>query len=299
MGRDQNVEDPRAPSASSVRDVERSRTENHERALTVDRGERVERQRPEPRQSLSHRGQTYRVRASELRLLETVGTFRVISETDLSRDVDECARFGADVRSLSDQRLLERATVCIHRPPTHVLVLTDAGKSLLEARVPGTEGRRQTYHAGLVKPRELAHDAQLYSLYRAEAARIEASGGRVTRVVLDYEIKRTYQQFLNRHRPRPDDSSPVMTGAEHRDAFAATHRLPVVDDHLEIPDLRIEYETEDGRLDYRDVELVTEHYSRSQLAGKRAAGFQLYRAGGASSRTGGTPHDPHHLEPLT
>jgi len=63
---------------------------------------------------------------------------------------------------------------------------------------------------------------------------------------------------------------------------------------------RIEYESADGRLEYRDVELVTEHYSRSQLAGKSAAGFALYRAAGAggSSRRGGTPFDPHHLERL-
>jgi hypothetical protein len=68
--------------------------------------------------------------------------------------------------------------------------------------------------------------------------------------------------------------------------------------------VRIEYETADGRLDHRDVELVTEHYSLSQLAGKRAAGFALYRAAGAgrprgsSARAGGTRFDPHHLEGL-
>jgi hypothetical protein len=298
MSRDRNAEDPRASSASTVREVE-PRPVNRDRAPTADRRERFERQLHEPRQSVSHRGQMYRVRTSELRLLETIGTFRVVSEADLSRDVDDRARFAADVRSLSDQRLLKRATVCIHRRPTHVLVLTNAGKSLLETRAHGTEGPRQAYHAGLVKPRELAHDAQLYGLYRAEAARIEASGGRVTRVVLDYEIKRTYQQFLNRRRPHRDESSPAVTRAEDRDAFGAIHRLPVIDDHLEIPDLRLEYETGDGRHDYRDVELITEHYSRSQLAGKRAAGFQLYRAGGASSRTGGTPYDPHQLESLT
>ena len=40
-----------------------------------------------------------------------------------------------------------------------------------------------------------------------------------------------------------------------------------------LPDLRIEYETPDGRLEHRDLELVTEHYSRGQLAGKTRAGF--------------------------
>ena len=59
-----------------------------------------------------------------------------------------------------------------------------------------------------------------------------------------------------------------------------------------------------GASSHRDVELVTEHYSRGQLAGKAQAGFALYRAAGAglrgaaAARTGGTPLDPHHLERL-
>ena len=65
-----------------------------------------------------------------------------------------------------------------------------------------------------------------------------------------------------------------------------------------------EYETEDGRAEHRDVELVTEHYSRAHLAGKARAGFALYRAAGGGSprggsvRKGGTPLDPHLLEAL-
>ena len=79
------------------------------------------------------------------------------------------------------------------------------------------------------------------------------------------------------------------------------HGLPIIDGHLELPDLRIEYEAPDGTLQHRDVELVTEHYSRAQLAGKSQAGFSMYRAagarlGGGSARPGGTPIDPHHLE---
>ena len=75
-------------------------------------------------------------------------------------------------------------------------------------------------------------------------------------------------------------------------------KLPIIDGHLELPDLRLEYESVDGRVEYRDVELVTEHYSRGQLGGKRAAGFAMYRARGGHARTGGTPFDPHHLERL-
>jgi hypothetical protein len=155
----------------------------------------------------------------------------------------------------------------------------------------------QQYHSGLVKPRELAHDVQLYRAYRVERQRIEADGGRITRVVLDYELKRNYQTFLNRQN-KPKDANfeqDVRT-------FAGSRNLPIVDGHLELPDLRLEYETQDGRHETRDIEVVTEHYSRSQLGGKAQAGFTLYRSarsglgrsGGASR--GGTPVDPHTLE---
>ena len=87
-----------------------------------------------------------------------------------------------------------------------------------------------------MKPRELRHDAQLYRVYKEEAARIEREGGHVTRVVLDYELKRDYQQFLN----RPDRRHDADVDAD-RFAFAAAHDLHVIRGHLELPDLRIEY----------------------------------------------------------
>jgi hypothetical protein len=241
----------------------------------------------------------YRLRESEARALMTVGTFRVVRADDLQPIRSSRDAWSGDLRSLAEQGLVELRTVNVNREPLAVVVLTREGKRLLEAHRTPSEDRSQEFHAGLVKPREIAHDAQLYRLYQAAADQIETDGGRVARVVLDYELKRDYQAFLNRA-DRPE-------GVEHEDdlkTFAAAARLPIVDGHLELPDLRIEYETPDGRLEYRDVELVTEHYSRSQLAGKNAAGFALYRAAGAGrsrgdgGRRGGTPLDPHHLERL-
>jgi DNA-binding MarR family transcriptional regulator len=253
--------------------------------------------RGQERQPVRARGHEYRLRESESRILATVGTFRVVRADDLQTMRSSRDAWTGDLRSLTEQGLVESRTVEVNRESTAVVVLTRAGRDVLEAhRSPG-EGREQTFHAGLVKPREVAHDSQLYRLYQVEAGRIEAEEGRVSRVLLDYELKRDYQTFLNRpDRPeRPDRAEDV-------EAFAAASGLPVIDGHLELPDLRIEYESADGRLEYRDVELVTEHYSRGQLAGKTAAGFALYRAAGAgrgrgsSARTGGTPFDPHNLE---
>jgi hypothetical protein len=253
----------------------------------------------------------YHLRGSEARALATIGSFRLVVATDLegvhgARDV-----WNGDLRGLADQGLIERKTVVINHQPTHVAVLTRDGKALLEVHGNGSQGsshgRAQTYHAGLVKPRELAHDAQLFRLYQAGAERIEAEGGRVTRVVLDYELKRDYQRFL--HHAREEDKAHATeehAGIEDaRRAFAESRELPIIDGHLELPDLRIEYQTADGQSAHRDLELVTEHYSRAQLSGKAQAGFALYRASAAgrgrtSSGThrGGSPFDPHHLERL-
>jgi hypothetical protein len=230
--------------------------------------------------------------------MATVGAFRVVPVRDLEQDRPEDS-VRAEVRRLVDERLLEGKTVMIDGSSTPVVALTREGKQLLETfREPDDQGRAQEYHAGFVKPREMAHDAQLYNVYRAEAARIENDGGTLNRVVLDYELKRDYQAFLNRI-DRPEHE----TVDDARAAFAEAHGLPVVDGHIELPDLRVEFETADGLLEHRDLELVTEHYTRSQLAAKARAGFTAYRSAGTGkglsggdSKTGGTPFDPHNLD---
>lgn len=294
-GRDDARVEIRQPAARTPEppDMRRARPSVPMNRLILPRG-------PE-RQPVLTRGHIYRLRESESRALATVGTFRVVRADDLQAMRSPCdARSSGDLGALAEQGLVQVRTVEVNREPAAVVVLTRAGKDVLETHRAIEAGRGQSFHAGLVKPREIAHDAQLYRLYQAEAARIEAEGGRVTRVVLDYELKREYQLFL--HRPdRPEDADRT----DELKAFSAASGLPIIDGHLELPDLRIEYDTAEGRSAYRDVELVTEHYSRGQLAGKSAAGFALYRAAGAgrargqgSARAGGTPFDPHHLERL-
>jgi hypothetical protein len=242
---------------------------------------------------VAHRDRTYQLRGSETDLLAIIGTFRVVPTHDLPGADDTRA---GDLKHLAEQGLIEHRQIVINDQPTTIVTLTKDGKDLLESHKESrSRTRDQVYHSGFVKPRELAHDAQLYRLYKAEAARIRAEGGTVRRVVLDYELKREYQTFLNRP-DRGDD----LSAEEARRAFALAADLPHDKGHIELPDLRIEYETEAGIVAYRDVELVTEHYSRGQVAGKSAAGFGLYRAAGASGRSSdasrGAPFDPHYLE---
>ena len=96
------------------------------------------------------------------------------------------------------------------RAPTTFVSLTGAGEDLLDAQATKrSDGRQQAFYAGIVKPRELVGDARLYGVFREEVRQIEREGGRVTRVVLDYEVKRKYQQFLNRS-GRPADADPAL-----------------------------------------------------------------------------------------
>jgi hypothetical protein len=248
------------------------------RHLSVPRGETRER--------IEGRERTHLLDESDMRTLATIGAFRVVPVEDL----DEAA----DLRRLSDDRLVTFETLTDVAGSERIASLTSEGRAVLEAnRNPDCDGRAQAFYAGVVKARELPHDARVYRAFKEEEARIETEGGRVTRVVLDYELKREYQKFLNR-----DDRSDDATLESDRRAFAEAHDLPIVRGHLELPDLRIEYDTADGRTEHRDVEIVTEHYSRGQISGKTRAGFACYRAAGSQAPTGGTPFDPRHLTRL-
>jgi hypothetical protein len=250
--------------------------------------------RGKDREPVEGRDREYSLNGAETRALATVGAFRVVSTDDLGEPRPGRDASHDDWRHLAEQGLVTRETLTDRDGVHHVVALTRDGKDLLDAHSTSRpDGQRQEYYAGVVKPRELRHDAQLYRVYQAEAARIERDGGRISRVVLDYELKRDYQRFLNRQ--DRDDGFDLRAD---RLAFGGAHDLPIIKGHLELPDLRIEYETPDGRLEHRDVELVTEHYSRGQLAGKARAGFARYRASGGRARQGGTPFDPRHLERL-
>jgi hypothetical protein len=120
----------------------------------------------------------------------------------------------------------------------------------------------------------------------------------IRRVVHDYELKRDYQRRL--HEGGRDESRGVAAPARTDDeihAWAEAQRLPVVQDRVQFPDVRIEYEHSDGRLDRQDLELATGHYNYRQMAAKGASGFHVQRSTashlqGAGARRGGSPFDP-------
>ena len=174
--------------------------------------------RDRDREVVRDRDREYRLRGSETRTLSTVGAFRVVSARDL-RDHDGRR---ADPRSGDLRHLREQELVRVERPTghrDHVVVLTERGRELLKRhRVDRHRGPRQEFYAGLVKHREVEHDAQIYRAYLREARKIGDRGARVDRVALDYELKAGPPGALpgNGHAARRRlRASPVRTVRRH------------------------------------------------------------------------------------
>jgi hypothetical protein len=248
------------------------------------------------RRPVRERDRVYEINGAESRMLATVGAFRVVSESDLHGGRD-----GAP----SAQRHLEREGLLLSSPLSsddRAVVLTDRGRDLLEANRHEPQERslepRQTFYAGLRKPRELTHDSRVYRAYLRAEEHLREQGGRIDRVVLDNELKRDYQRFLHeRNRGRKDCDGRPDREPEEVARWAREHDLPYEDGHVHFPDARIEYEDRDGRSLHEDIEIVTGHYRGAHAGAVARSGFSCYRAvggmfGGCAStgRRGGSRH---------
>jgi hypothetical protein len=241
-------------------------------------GQRVARQERESSRGDRHtsprayyvRHRAYLLRDSQMESLKEIGRFRVVAVSDLatySYQADR-ERVEKDLRGLAQQGLLKDSTLEVSRKRAlRVVTLTKAGHRLLSESNQFSDGQ-PIYH-GLKKPREVAHDADLYKLYQKEAAQIERAGGRPVRVLLDYELKRHLNRDL------------AQLGAEkdnpyRRAEVAGKHALPIVHGKIAVPDLRVEYETPESELRHVDLELATPNYRPRAVAAKASAGFSLY-----------------------
>jgi hypothetical protein len=206
----------------------------------------------------------YRLSPKERETMMEIGRFRALSVEDLTK-------YRYDLRNLSSQGLLEQRTVTVGRGRQQVsaVALSRTGKRVSQ-RMSDTS---QMIYAGIVKPREVGHDTAIYRMYQAEAERIESAGGRVARVVLDYELKRNVYSPLAK-----SQDLPALEYARRQAEIAEENGLRVVNGKIPVPDLRIEYETAEADYRHIDLELATEHYTRDQMAAKASAGFTVYRA---------------------
>jgi hypothetical protein len=231
------------------------------------------------------RDRAYTLRGSESRTLSTVGAFRVVAARDLRDHLD---RPGdprrSDLRHLREQSLVE--TVRLDGRRDVAVVLTDRGRDLLETHRLRDQDPRQEFYSGLKRERELEHDAQIYEAYLSAADRLDARDAQIERVILDYELKREYQQWLHEHdRDREDYDGHPDRDAREIEEWALEHHLPYFDEQVHFPDLRIEYAEFDGRSRHEDVEVVTIHYRGAHGAAAARSGFTAHQ--GFSARIGG------------
>lgn len=210
---------------------------------------------------------------TEVQVIRDIGRFRTIGEDDLLRFryAGSQRRLERDYLNMRSQGLIERRTVSVgrKRKPLPVYSLTRDGKEVVKRA--NKDGPEQVIYAGFVKPREVAHDSAIYRMFRAENDRIEADGGRVRRVVLDFELKKKVFSPLVKAR----DLGP-REYAQRQAEIAEENHLKVVDGKVPLPDLRIEYESAEGEMSRIDLELATEHYHQGQLSEKSRAGFKMY-----------------------
>ena len=222
--------------------------------------------------------------ASQAATLRTVGAFRTVAVPDLAKH-----RFGEshanclrELRQLERHGWLEARTMPASRGgrACPVVTLTREGHAFVREHL---RTGAQRHYRGLVRPKEQAHDAALYRVAVAESERLRAAGSTVTRVVLDAELKAELASARN----RPGTDAP----AARTEAAANSLHLKVVDGRVQIPDLRLEYETRDGEVGRVDLELATEHYRPSQVAAKARAGFTIYAPAHQTGRLTAALHD--------
>jgi len=229
----------------------------------------------------------YDLRGSEVRTLAIVGAFRVVPIDDLRDHGDRAADlWHGDIDHLRTEGLLRHVAAVDRETGTDLVTLTERGRELLESHRSPDHEPAQIFHDGLARERELTHDAQLYRAYGRAADRLVEEGAHIERVILEHDLKRDYQVFLQEpNRGRHDsDGRPGRDRDEVR-RWAEDHDLPYVDGRVQFPDFQVEYLWPDGRRDIENVEVLTPHYRGAHVAGKVRAGFTRFRAIGA--RAGG------------
>jgi hypothetical protein len=227
------------------------------------------------REPVDLHGYRYQISPDEIETLSEIGRFRTIRIEDLAwhRYQGKTAEMQEDLESLREQGLVQRRTACTggKGDKITVVVLTKLGKGIVESH--GRSGSSEQIYSGFVKPAEARHDAAIYPMYQAEAARIARAGGRIRRVVLDYELKQRVYAPLAKAKA---NAMPPLEYARRQAEVASQNNLKVIRGRILLPDLRIEYETRDGAPAHVDLEMATHHYRGAHMRGKAEAGFKMY-----------------------
>ncbi len=272
--------------------------ERNQRPVEIADPPRVERRPRRDRDSRNDVGIGVHLRPQEIKALSEVGRFRVVAVRDLAETVygGDRSALERDLRYLEEKGIVSLRSVNARRDGSwrqpeeiQVVTLTRPGKKIV--RQVGSLRHDQQLYAGLVKPREVEHDTQIYRAYLKEMERIESLGGSNPRVILDFEIKRNVQRALYAQRK----ADPDRELNEIKQQVANELQLPYVNNQIQIPDARIEYDLDQGsRVGSSDIEVVTGAYRPGHLRGKAQAGFRLYASSRDRARLGDI-EDEHHM----
>ena len=276
--RDQELVQPNKPEPPPTALGRSGSNFNHpERGPVEDERDRNREVRPPARvdERLSMRAieKWYRLSDRERGTLREIGRFRTIDAEALfkHRYSGKPSAFRAEIARLQQQGFLQRRSTSVGKNRDTLIIVALTKEAAKLVRQDKDLPQNQAVYAGFVKPAEVPHDAAIYQMYQSEAAQIEAKGGRIRRVVLDYELKKEVYSRLARER-----GSGALEYTRLQQEIADEQHLPMVDGKIALPDLRIEYETPEGDLDHVDLELATEHYHRGHMDVKARAGFKMY-----------------------
>jgi hypothetical protein len=289
------------PAADHRRNHHPAERKRNEPAQDVSRERRRPVSSPDPRRPARAASNVVglELRPEEKELLREAGRFRVVRTADLREALynGKARPLENDLKYLRDKGLVETQHVNLRRDGrrrtierVEVVTLTKDGRSLLIKQ--GGLPKDQRVYAGLVKPREVEHDSQIYRAYRKEAEHIERNGGTNLRVRLDFEIKADVQKAIYAGRK----ADPKRDMAEIKQQAAERFELPFVDGKIQIPDARIDYDLprdagqdpspdqDQGSLTgHQDIEVLTAAYHAGHLRSKAQAGFRNYAS--ASDRS--------------
>ena len=247
------------------------------------------------------------LRNEEVRAMAEIGKFRVLTTRDLADSVYDGnrSRLQRDLRFLENRGLVETNSVNGRRDGhggrverIEVVTLTKEGKHIVQQIAELPEDQR--LYSGLVKPREVEHDAQIYRAYRKEAEHIEREGGSNLRVRLDFELKSDVQKAIYAARKANPDRDMAAIKTEVAQQFD----LPYVNGGIQIPDARIEYDRahkagedidQGSRSGHQDIEVLTAAYRPGHLRNKAQSGFHVYASSSDRATLTAKIEDDHHL----
>ena len=219
--------------------------------------------------------------------LQDVGLYRCASHRDLVEAHFSGNRFAA-AKGLD--RLVRSGAMRQHhaRGPNGgtftIYTLTRPGAALAQrlAVKRGLDPEQRAW-AGMVKPREAAHDADVAKACRKEIEVLTAQGARLRRILIDAELKGILAKRGETARARQGKEEADRARRKAADEL----HLPCDDHgHVQIPDAQIQYVDEAGNLGRVNVEVASDHYREASVKAKSAGGFSMH--GGKSGQAPNT-----------